>query len=1100
MKPARFPLLGLTAAALFAAILTAADAGLVNLYTFNDGTADDSVGGAHGVLVNGGAFTTAGLSGLLDLTYNTGQGGQAGGAYLDLPNGLITAAVNSTAGGGAAGAFSFSIWFTVEQNRNWAAAASFGTSNNGENNTNGGASSSPYIQLIPLAGAGGNPFRLTTHANGTNSELFVDTDTAPAGALLHVAGVYDQSGGQPGVFRLYVNGSLIGSNPVAAAGHSLNLTSFTNNNNWLGRSQWNDPAFDGTYDELAIYNHALAQGEVTAIFQAGPVQLPDPGPVSPDPGNRTNHYASYPQVSNISSGISWPAGQALPTFALPAPTLDTILVQDLSPDEQITFSALQGLVNKVRPRIYLLDSGADEGTYTWANTSTVGFTSRTLYNNANRFSLVAKYASQVDGVVLYNPATSIHYRNLAGTVAGLRNAIPVTPAIHATLAGAGINLPVVVDLTALSYTTPNDIYNHLYDTYWPECNKRVIVSANPADGGDLHHTRDLAAATGGAVLWLNTQNTAQRTIINKFFGNMTAGQAIVLGWYTTERSGVTLATAHGIGTIPADHYISATVYGGADHRIRVPKVPPRPPLENKVYITVFLSDGDNAQYMQRAMRKFWNEHASSRGIVPLNWTVAPGMVDLGPALLNYYYTTATPNDCFVAGPSGMGYLMPMNTLNETGAATGSHLSNQAAMDGYARMTETYMQRAGLRVLTVWDNANAMHRTSYEHNVRNLYGATVQRFAGSSTVNPSIENNRIRIDRLVQAYASTYTDIRNSLNTQIGNWNGNAPLFLSTQVNIWGEMKPNRIVDLRNELATLHPGKFAFVRADHYFNLFNEANNLPFNLSMSPQTAVTASGGGNPNVAIDGSPSTVWTSAASGPRSLTFDLGGSYNLHRYVIRHAGDAGLDPALNTRDYRFQVSADGILWSTIDTYVGNQANVTDVEFPLVTARYVRHLIDHPGLGPAARIADVEIFGRNPVPVIPPVPDPSFLAWMETLPPGEKPPEGQRGHHDQPAGDGMSNLMKYALGLKPLVPAGGEGPKVAAVSDETLALEVTRAKASTALILPEGSADLDDWHPVDFSVEWQEDIGGVRERVHFVVEKPEDGAWFLRLKVELDE
>ena len=68
--------------------------------------------------------------------------------------------------------------------------------------------------------------------------------------------------------------------------------------------------------------------------------------------NKTNHYKPYAQVKNIESGIVWPEGQALPTFATPASTLDMILIQNLSADEQIT-SALQGIVNKTKPRIYL---------------------------------------------------------------------------------------------------------------------------------------------------------------------------------------------------------------------------------------------------------------------------------------------------------------------------------------------------------------------------------------------------------------------------------------------------------------------------------------------------------------------------------------------------------------------------------------------------------------------------------------------------------------------------------------------------------------------------------------------------------------------------
>jgi len=815
----------------------------------------------------------------------------------------------------------------------------------------------------------------------------------------------------------------------------------------------------------------------------------------------TNLYSPYPQVSNITTGLSWPSGQALPTFATPTSPLDTILVQDLSPDEEITFSALQGLINKTKPRVYLLDSGADEGTYTWANTSLVNFTSRILYSNANRYNLIAKYTNQLAGVVLYDPAVSIHYRNLASTVAGLSNAIPVTPAIHAALAGQGINLPVVVNLTNLSYTTPEDIYNYLYNIYWAACNKRVIVSANPSDTGDLHHTRDIAAATGGAVVWLSTTSTSQRTVLRKFLADMTPGQAIVLGWYTTERSGIVTATSYGIGTIPADFYISGTVYGGNDHRIRIPAVPTRPALQNKIYICLFISDGDNAQYVQRAMRKIWDQNTSSRGIYPLNWTIAPGMVDLGPALLNYYYTTATTKDCFVAGPSGMGYIMPVNTLSETGASVGTHLTDPVATDAYTRLTETYMQRAGLRVLTVWDNATAMHRTSYEKNVRNLYGATVQLFAGSSSVVPSIENNRVRFDRLVTPYESSYNALRTTLTNQINAWNGSSPTFISAQVSIWGEMKPNRIVDLCNELNALHPGKLEFVRADHYFNLFNQASNLPFNLCMAAQTTVTGSAGSSSaSPARDGTPYTIWTSSAPGVRSLTFNFGAPYNLSRYVIRHAGDTALNQILNTRDYRFQISTNGQLWATIDTCISNTANVTDVEFPLVTAQYARILIDHPGLDTVARIADVELYGRNPLVVIPPEPDPSFAAWIALLPDEERPPVDQRGPLDTPAGDGMSNLLKYALGLKPLTPYENDGLRLAYVSGNTLALEVTRAKSTTAVLIPEGSMGLTSWAPVGFTEAWQEDVGTDRERVHYLIQRPAGDACFLRLRIALDE
>ena len=63
----------------------------VNLYTFNDGTANDSIGGQHGTVVDAGAVTasyfTNGNQRHLDLRGNLGQSsnGITNDAFIDLP-------------------------------------------------------------------------------------------------------------------------------------------------------------------------------------------------------------------------------------------------------------------------------------------------------------------------------------------------------------------------------------------------------------------------------------------------------------------------------------------------------------------------------------------------------------------------------------------------------------------------------------------------------------------------------------------------------------------------------------------------------------------------------------------------------------------------------------------------------------------------------------------------------------------------------------------------------------------------------------------------------------------------------------------------------
>jgi len=384
-------------------------------------------------------------------------------------------------------------------------------------------------------------------------------------------------------------------------------------------------------------------------------------------------------------------------------------------------------------------------------------------------------------------------------------------------------------------------------------------------------------------------------------------------------------------------------------------------LQSKVYVAVFISDGDNIQYTQNAMRKIWDRSASSRGKIPLNWTIAPGLVDIAPGILNYYYTTATSNDCFVTGPSGMGYCMPCNTLTEPGAAIGEYLSDPARMDGYARLTETYLQRSGLRVTTIWDDASPMQRKSYEKHGRNLYGMTVQNFKDVRSVAGSVENNRLRFDKLVIPYAGSYDHINGSLTHEIQRWDGKLPLFLSYQADVWGQMRPDRLVELHDKLSQQFPNKLEFVRADHYFNLYNEANGLPYNLCMSSTTAVrSGDSAASLDELTDGTSNTLWASLATGRQWLEFDFGKSYELTRYVIRHAGESGMGRNFNTRDYTVQASIDGKFWKSIDVFKGNHDNVTDVEFPALTARFLKITVNDGGADSTARIGDIEIYGSK--------------------------------------------------------------------------------------------------------------------------------------------
>ena len=267
-----------------------------------------------------------------------------------------------------------------------------------------------------------------------------------------------------------------------------------------------------------------------------------------------------------SDAVHWPEGQVLPHLPAPADALKTINVDALSHEEQLTFSAFAGHVNRQQPRIALLNRRSEEGPETWFHTPTVGLQLDQQVDENDEYSLIADFVQNVSGVVLYDAERNPHMRNLAATAAALQKALPVTRDVYEKLQQRGISLPVIKDLTSLSFDGSLETYQHLYDAYWPQCEKRFILSARPEGrGGDYHHTRDLAAACGAAAVWLDCRIPRERELFGKFLADMPAGNAVILGWHATERSGVTTATRYGIGTMPSDHFMNATVFAGASH-------------------------------------------------------------------------------------------------------------------------------------------------------------------------------------------------------------------------------------------------------------------------------------------------------------------------------------------------------------------------------------------------------------------------------------------------------------------------------------------------------------------------------------------------------
>ena len=288
-------------------------------YTFNDGTVTDILGGQNGTLVDpsGSAFYSGGQLRLTNNNnFNSNQNFSlptAQGAYVDLPNGLISGAANS----GTLYQFSLEFWATVQQNRDWARLGDFGTSNGGEN-TAGNASTSDYLIVVPRTGGRANPaeqnkFAASTHSASGQEDMIPAPSELSINVEHHVVVTVDQTdftGGANGTLKLYLDGALVNSGPVEDEGF-IDFTIFNDNNNWLGRAQWGDPLFDGSYNEFSVYDYSLSSTEVSQSFLAGPVpgQLAVPQLiVNRDTGEMRVNNATGEQLSLLSYSIASASG------------------------------------------------------------------------------------------------------------------------------------------------------------------------------------------------------------------------------------------------------------------------------------------------------------------------------------------------------------------------------------------------------------------------------------------------------------------------------------------------------------------------------------------------------------------------------------------------------------------------------------------------------------------------------------------------------------------------------------------------------------------------------------------------------------------------
>ena len=328
--------------------------------------------------------------------------------------------------------------------------------------------------------------------------------------------------------------------------------------------------------------------------------------------------------------------------------------------ESAMLISLQGVANVGEPRLYF--RYPPKWDFTFCDPllayyrSSRGMEFRELASAGEALDSLARFAK---GYVVWDKSVRTSLI-VAFTAAGIHRAIVVAEDQIPMAVRHGLK-PVEDFRGKFTGWSDAKIYGWAYDRYWDRCNRDFLVYMGGESGNimkpgiadfGIHHACFFTDAS------TNPRDTLEYAFANRVFGSMKP-LSIVLGWHSygkdLEAQHVTLAShfalrVEGLHTLPNmsfNHQIplSPGFKFRNNHNIGEGKtfVPGK-----KVYIACIQTDclGLGA----------WTK--PGRGEIPYAWEVTMNWSWLAPAMLQYFYDMATPNDYFLGSLSGPGYMYP----------------------------------------------------------------------------------------------------------------------------------------------------------------------------------------------------------------------------------------------------------------------------------------------------------------------------------------------------------------------------------------------------------------------------------------------------------
>ncbi|MBD5777919.1 hypothetical protein IEN85_00235 [Pelagicoccus sp. NFK12] len=328
--------------------------------------------------------------------------------------------------------------------------------------------------------------------------------------------------------------------------------------------------------------------------------------------------------------------------------------------EKAMLISLQGVVNKAGPKLYFRYPES----WPWKITGEL----KSFYEARHGFDFLevenaeralSAYASQVDGYVVWDKQVRTSLI-VAFTVCGLENAIAVNEDLIPLAKAAGLK-PVADLCGAFRGMDDAEIYQIAYDRYWERCSKEVAIWMGGVHGSRMEPgIADYGIYRGAFFCDLSASPEDEEELaLHKRILSELDSDATIMGWHSyakdTEGQHVSLISSYGLkmeglNSLPnisfncqipfTDDFVFKNNHNvGAEDVLKA---------EEKVYVSLIQTDSMGIGA--------WTK--PGRGRIPYAWQVSMSWSRTSPGALQYFAEAATPNDYFIGGLSGPGYMYP----------------------------------------------------------------------------------------------------------------------------------------------------------------------------------------------------------------------------------------------------------------------------------------------------------------------------------------------------------------------------------------------------------------------------------------------------------